>query len=275
MSTAAERARARVPIGKFEVVRAVRGERRSTLGLLQGLDAAGFDAPTALPGWRVREVVAHLIATDRAAVTGRILPQVLGSMGRLEAWNDRQARRLSDRPVPDLLVALDRWGRRFARFAQALPAAAYKVPLPSMLGRGPAGLLVWVRAYDEWVHRQDIRRALGRPDQEVDLASIAAFLLHAIEVDTLRRLRGEAGTVQVAFAETPVEPWRYDLGAGRGWIPGDGEPGPDATVEAAAAPFVMAAAGRDRFEDLETAGHLRIEGDASRARRFLGAIRIV
>jgi uncharacterized protein (TIGR03083 family) len=266
---------ASAPIAKFEVVRAVRDERRSTLGLLQTLDPARFDTPTALPGWRVREVVAHLITTDRAAVTGGILPQVLGSMDRLEAWNDRQVRRWSERPVPDLLVALDRWGRRFARFAQALPPPVYRLRLPSMLGRGPGGLLVWVRAYDEWVHRQDIRRALGQPDQEVDVASIAAFLLRAIEVNTLPLLKGAAGTVEVAFAETPVDPWRYDLGTGRGWAAQATEPAPDASIEAPAAPFVMAAADRDRFEDLETAGHLRIEGDATLARRFLGAIRIV
>src|SRR5438067_4965176 len=99
---------------KHDIVRLVRAERRATLALLSGLDPAAFDTPTALPGWRVREVVAHLITTDRAAVLGTILPAVARGTDRLEAWNERQVKRWSARPVPELLVGLDRWGRRFA-----------------------------------------------------------------------------------------------------------------------------------------------------------------
>ena len=107
-------------MNKAAILRAIRGERRRTLALLQGLDASAFETPTELPGWRVREVVAHLITTDRASVLGTILPAAFGGVERLEAWNERHVPKLSGRPVPELLLRLDRWGRRFARLAAAV-----------------------------------------------------------------------------------------------------------------------------------------------------------
>jgi uncharacterized protein (TIGR03083 family) len=266
-------------IDKKEILRSVRHERHRTISMLRELAPASFDTPTALPGWRVREVVGHLVSTDRAAVTGTILPQVFGSMEKLEAWNDRQARKWSGRPVPELLVALDRWGLRFARLAGALPGALYGVRLPSMLGRGPLGLLIWVRAYDEWVHRQDIRRALGEADEDTDLASVTEFLLSAVGVDTVARLRNEAGPdatkgrVVLSLTGTPVQEWGFDLASAMSGP--DLAAGADARVEAPAPAFIMAAAGRDPFSELEGRGVLAIEGDADLARRFLARLRIV
>ena len=65
-------------MNKAEIVRSIRGERRRTLGLLGTLEPARFDTPTALPRWRVREVAAHLVTTDRGSVIGTILPALLG-----------------------------------------------------------------------------------------------------------------------------------------------------------------------------------------------------
>ena len=64
---------------KDEIVRAVKAERRRTLALLRTPDAPAFDTPTALPGWRVRAVVAHLITLDRATVLGANLHVVSGA----------------------------------------------------------------------------------------------------------------------------------------------------------------------------------------------------
>ena len=61
---------ARMTLAKGEIVRAVMAERRASLGLLRSLSPEQFDTPTALSGWRVREVVAHLITVDKATVIG-------------------------------------------------------------------------------------------------------------------------------------------------------------------------------------------------------------
>ena len=106
---------------KDEILRAVAGQRRALLSLVRSLDPEQFDTQTALPGWRVREIVGHVISLDVTSVNGKILLVAFSSMDKLERWNDRQAARWADRPVPDLLLGLDRWGRRFLRLARTVP----------------------------------------------------------------------------------------------------------------------------------------------------------
>ena len=258
---------------KDEIIRAVRAERRATIALLSGLEAARFDTPTALPRWRVREVVAHLITTDRAAVTGSILPVLLRGMDHVERWNDRQVGRWADRPVPVLLIGLERWGRRFVRLARIVPAPGYRLTLPTPWGRREAGAAIWVRAYDEWIHRQDVRRALGLGDEVVDLVPAVEFLLSAIATVTLPGLEGSAGRVAITLDGAPVAEWTYDLAARTGG-PSEGT-APDSRIVADAPAFVMAAAGRDSFEDLRDDGILRIEGEEGPALALLARLRIV
>jgi uncharacterized protein (TIGR03083 family) len=262
-------------LNKAEIVRTIRGERRRTLDLLESLDPAQFEVSTALPGWRVREVVAHLVTTDRASVTGAILPAALGGVARLEAWNERHVPKSADRPVPDLLLALDRWGRRFARLAATVPAAAYRAPLPNPWGP-TLGMVLWVRAYDEWVHRQDIRRALNLPDDQTDLDEIAEFLLQAVGYLTVRRLGGKEGAVALSLTGAAVPEWAIDL-AGRRAGPNEslGKNASVARIVASAPAFIMAAAGRDQFEELRARGSLHVEGDDQLASEFLTDLLIV
>jgi uncharacterized protein (TIGR03083 family) len=262
-------------LNKGEIIRALRSERRSTLTLLRELEPERFDTPTALPGWRIREIAAHLITTDRAAVTGRVLPLAFGAspIDRLEAWNERQVPRWANRPEPELLLALDRWGRRFLAAARSLPAALYRLRVRTPWGRGPAGIAIWVRAYDEWVHRQDIRRALDMPDEEVDVAAPAEFLLTAIGSATLPCLRGRHGRVAISLEGAAVAEWEYDLRSG--WAGPRASSRVDARICAPAPAFIMAAAGRDRFGQLRDDGVMVIEGDDALASTLLSAIRIV
>jgi uncharacterized protein (TIGR03083 family) len=257
---------------KSEIIRAVRDQRRRTLAFISDLDAEQFDVEV-LPGWRVREVLAHLITTERATLTGTILPAVLGSMAKLEAWNERQVPRWADRPPAELLVGLDRWGRRFARFASTLPSPLYRMPLPTLWGRGPAGMLIHGRAYDEWVHRQDMRRGLGQPDEDVDLAPVAEFLLGAVRSHTLPQVAERSGRVAVSLSDVPLSEWVFDIEAGT--ADAGASDGADARVVSPGAPFIMTAAGRGTFADLQRAGVLSIEGDRTLAEAFLEPLRIV
>ena len=100
---------------KREIIRAIKDQRRRTLSFLSELDPPQYELEVT-PGWRVREVLAHLITSDKATVTGRILPAVFRSMDYLEKWNERQVPRWANRDPGELLVGLDRWGRRFVRF---------------------------------------------------------------------------------------------------------------------------------------------------------------
>jgi uncharacterized protein (TIGR03083 family) len=274
-------------VNKDQIVRDIVFERSRTLKLVRGLQETNLDTPTALPGWRVREVVAHLISTDVAIVTGSILPQLLSrSTDRLERWNDGQVAKWADRPVQELILGLDRWGRRFAALTRAAPRPLFKLRLPSAWGTEPVGMMLWIRAYDEWVHRQDIRRALGMADEAVDLASIAEFLLMAMSYSVVPKVAGMTGDVVVALRGVPLSEWRFDLaGGGSGPIGSHGPEGtvqngaketPSAMITVPGAAFIMAAAGREpTFDALIASGDMAVQGDRDLARALLARTRVV
>lgn len=257
---------------KAEIIRAVRDQRRRTIAFVSELDAPQFEVE-ALPGWRIREVLAHLITTERATLTGAILPAVFGSMAKLEDWNERQVHKYAHRPPAELVVGLVRWGRRFARFASLVPAPLYGVRMPTLWGRGPGGMLIHGRAYDEWVHRQDMRRGLGQPDETVDLAPVAEFLLGAVGTHTVPQLAESGGRVAVSLSDVPMPEWVFDLRRGTAGPDGSGDA--DARVSSPGSAFIMTAAGRGTFGELEQAGVLSIEGDRALADSFLEPLRIV
>ena len=113
-------------IDKDEILRSVRAERKRTASFLRTLEPPQWDT-VALPGWRIREVVAHLISLDVSALNGAILPLAFGSMEKLERWNDRQVAKRADRPPAELLLGVERWGARFARLARTIPNGLYHV----------------------------------------------------------------------------------------------------------------------------------------------------
>jgi uncharacterized protein (TIGR03083 family) len=269
-----------LPITKAEIVRAIRMERVRTLALLRTLEPRRWEVE-ALPGWRVREVAAHLITTDKASVTGAIFPKVFTSTEKLERWNDKVVGGYADRPIPELLLALDRWGRRLTSVAKAAPAAAFRLRVPTMWGKGPAAMFAWSRPFDEWVHRQDVRLALGMALETADLAVPAGFVLMAAETSALPALTGKAGSVTVDLSGVPLQPWTADLHSGEcafrapsesGSLPA---PGPNATINVPAPEFVMAATGRGTFVELEASGTLTIDGDRDAAEALLGKLRVV
>lgn len=255
---------------KAQIIRDVKAERRRSIAFAQSLTPEQMEVEV-VPGWKARDVFAHFISLDKTSVTGTNLPFVF-SAERLERWNDRQIAKYREDTVQDLLVALDRWGRRFVRFAKTLPAPMYRLRMPTLWGRGPGGLFIWSRVFDEYVHRQDIRRALGMGDQDIDVAPAAEFVLAAAVSQALPQMQGD-GRVAVSLAETPLPEWGYDVSKREG--------GPqlakDATarIELPAPAFIMAAAGRDSFDKLLANGTIAVDGDRDLAERFLNVLRIV
>ncbi len=268
-----------LPVTKDEILRGIRMERMRTLALLRSLEPAQWEVE-ALPRWRIREVAAHLITTDRASVTGAIFPKVFTSTEKLERWNDRVVGKFADRPVPEILLALDSWGRRLRALVKAAPAAAFRVRVPTMWGKGPAAMFPWSRPFDEWVHRQDIRRALGMADETADLATVAGFVLCAAGTSVLPSLADRPGRIRIDLSGVPLPPWWADFRSGRagyGDPPADGPqgPAPEATISGPAPAFVLAAAARGTFAEAEARGDVTIDGDRPTADAFLGPLRVV
>jgi len=113
-------------------------EGAALLPILRATPAAAFGTPTVLPGWSVRDVLAHCSAALGMAATGRL-------HGFTPAENQRDVDARAGLPVADLL---DELAASYAGAASAMDAAGGRMD----------GL-----ALGEWVHGGDVRHALGVP----------------------------------------------------------------------------------------------------------------
>lgn len=179
MTTALRRADRIPPIGHAEAMRLTEAENARLLAQLRGLTAGQWQAPTDCPGWTVRDVVVHLIASAQAqasllefgrqVVAGRRLTAETGGRHWVDGLNEAQLR---GRAAWTEATLPDRWERHSARALTArrrLPAPVRALPvLP--LGTGLGVHVGWQPlrylfdmgfTRDAWVHRIDIARAAG------------------------------------------------------------------------------------------------------------------
>jgi uncharacterized protein (TIGR03083 family) len=152
-------------------------ERAEFTALLWNLDPGGWLRPTVCPGWRVHDVVAHVVhdylrklsrTRDRHAgpdpLPGESLPQFLARMNQEFV---AAARYVSPRALVDLL---DHLGPQLDRLWQSLDLGATGQAVSWAAPGQPAP--VWLdvaREYTEfWVHQQQVRDAVGRPGANSD-----------------------------------------------------------------------------------------------------------
>ncbi|HLH26193.1 MAG TPA: maleylpyruvate isomerase family mycothiol-dependent enzyme [Chloroflexota bacterium] len=110
-------------------------ERRELLALCHALGPAEWEAASLCAGWRVRDVVAHVIGGERDWA------DILRTHGDVDAANARSVERRAGVPVQQLLAELD------------------EIAAVQGLGR----LFAPVLLVDNWIHQEDIRRPIGRP----------------------------------------------------------------------------------------------------------------
>jgi uncharacterized protein (TIGR03083 family) len=111
-------------------------ERDAILPILRSTPPSDFDRPTVLPGWSVRDVLAHCAAALGMAFTGT-------SHGFSPEENQRDVDDRKPLPIQDVLDELE---ANYAAGAAAIAAAGGKLD----------GL-----ALGEWLHGGDVRDALG------------------------------------------------------------------------------------------------------------------
>lgn len=164
----------------------------------------------ALPGWSVKDVVAHLAHLESEAAG---MDQPEGGRPPLEA--------VRNQPIPTSLTELGVAVRRdrgatevLAEFETAclrrrevlagLDLSDPKAPAPGLVGDLGWDLRTWLtnRPIDLWVHEQDIRSATGRPlvTTGVGAAHVADVMTRAFPI-ALRRL--PVGTAVIARVAGP------------------------------------------------------------------------
>ncbi|MEU4314341.1 maleylpyruvate isomerase family mycothiol-dependent enzyme [Nocardia sp. NPDC024068] len=119
---------------------AVAAERRSLAGLLAELPEAQWDHPSLCAGWRVRDIVAHILLTSRARL-GWLLWQLVLARGSIARMNFETAIRYADGRTPETLLA--------------------ELNALVTLRHTPVGTTATDRLMDLIVHGQDIAVPLG------------------------------------------------------------------------------------------------------------------
>jgi uncharacterized protein (TIGR03083 family) len=195
-------------------------ERDALLELLAGLDDREWEAPTECPAWTVKGIALHVLGDDlsllsrqRDAAPPGLLVYAedhpgLDFRGLLDGFNEQwveAARFLSAALVVELLRLTGDWTAAF--YAGVDPSAPGE-PVGFFASAGPSPYWqISAREYVErWVHHQQIRRAVARPDLGEELLVPALdVVVHGLAAH-LPDLGGAPGT-GIALTVTDLGSW--------------------------------------------------------------------
>ncbi|MDB1086350.1 maleylpyruvate isomerase family mycothiol-dependent enzyme [Streptomyces sp. ACA25] len=245
--------------------------------LVSPLVEGEWNRPTDCPGWSVRDLVSHVIGGECEALGDprpihtlpRDLYHVTDETSRyMEVQVDVRRHHTAPEMTSELEYTIIRRSRQL-RNDKRDPERTVSNPV---FGQMSATDFMRLRAFDVWVHEQDIRRALGKPG---NLDSPGAQLARDILLSRLPKVVAkDAGAPKksaVVFdVSGPLEflrTVRVDE-EGRGSVSKSPSLGPVVTLTLDWETYVRLACGRVRPR--KVADRVKIEGDAELAGRILG-----
>jgi uncharacterized protein (TIGR03083 family) len=245
---------------------------RSTIALCETFGEPEWDLPTECPGWSVKDAVSHLVSVEALLLGDPMpdhalpdeLPHVRNDMGRmLEVGVD--ARRGS--PGAEVLAELrDVLDRRLAALAETDPDKLTTAPNGRQV---PYSMFMVFRAFDCWVHEQDVRRAVDRPGNlDAPGAACALTILRpGLPMVVAKRAGAEPGqSVEFRITrEVPSTSYVRVGDDGRGRLLEELDDAPTASLRMDWETYVRLAAGRCAPQDVA----VEIEGDADLGGRVL------
>lgn len=196
-------------LSKGAIIEQLRAQFKSLEVLGSSLTAKEWYASASLPGWAVIDVYAHIIGSE-SMLEGYELPYVKLDIVTLDHVNN-EIGEINETWIESLShlgpeAILDRYRRVTAtrlRSLEAMSQQAFTVATETPLGAVPYQRLMQIRAFDCWMHEQDIREGLGRPGHESGPCARAAV---AEAVRALVAVVGAAvGEVRGDKADSPAE----------------------------------------------------------------------
>ena len=236
------------------------------------LRAGEWDLPSECPGWTVRDLVSHMIGTERSLLGEAAPPapveraaHVRNDVGASnEAWVE--ARRAQ--PGEDVLGEFrDVTARRLDQL-RSLPPERFDRPGPSPVGEVPYREFMHVRVMDCWVHEQDIRVATGRPGRDggAPAAIAIARMVSALPFVVGKRAGAPEGA-SVRFELTATAPHHVDVVVRDGRARAEDVESPDAVLVMHGDTFWRLCCGRVSGEAALDAGLVAVRGDEDLGRR--------
>ncbi len=247
--------------------------------LVSPLAEGEWNRPTECPGWSVRDVVSHVIGLECEALGD---PRPIHSLPRDLYHVTDEFSRYMEVPVdvrrchtgPEMTAELEYTIIRRARQLRNENRDPQTKVRGLMGSERTLEVSLRTRAFDVWVHEQDIRRALGKPG---NLDSPGAtltrdFLLPQLPKVVAKTAAAPAGSTVAFDVHGPVEfmrTVRVDAD-GTGTIDGSVSLGPTVTLAMDWETFVRLACGRVRPEGV--ADRVKVEGEQELAEAVLGSL---
>ncbi|WP_086826985.1 maleylpyruvate isomerase family mycothiol-dependent enzyme [Streptomyces sp. NRRL B-24572] len=244
--------------------------------LVQPLVEGEWNRPTPCIGWSVRDIVSHVIGMETEMLGDprpihslpRDLYHVRSDFARyMEVQVDVRRHHTAPEMTSELEYILIRRARQL-RNENRSPEHLIRAPLGAEWSLEQA---YRDRAFDVWVHEQDLRAALGVPGNLDSAGALVArdVLLEALPEVVAKDAGAPASSAVVLDVTGPVEflrTVRVDA-EGRGSIDGAPSLGPAVTLATDWETFVRLACGRVR--PAEVADRVKIEGDEGLAAAIL------
>ena len=167
-------------LDKDDVLEGVFASWDAIASLLADLNEDEWRTPTSLPGWDVHAVVAHMVGTE-SMLLGLATPEPDVDLATVEhvrnfvgALNEPWVRSLRGESGAELLARFrDVTAKRHAVLA-ATSVEEWNAPTQTPAGPDSYGRFMRIRAFDCWMHEQDIRAALGREPTAAQLSTADA-----------------------------------------------------------------------------------------------------
>ncbi|MDK9498080.1 maleylpyruvate isomerase family mycothiol-dependent enzyme [Streptomyces katrae] len=250
--------------------------------LVLPLPEAQWNLPTPCPGWSVRDIVSHLIGLELEQLGDprpihtlpRDLRHVVDEFTRyMEVPVDVRRHHTAPEMTSELEYTVIRRQRQLRN--------ERRDPATTMV-RGPQGNQITLefslrlRAFDTWIHEQDLRAALGVPGNWDSPGAFVArdILLAGLPKVVAKGAGAPPNTAVVIDVHGPVEflrTVRVDA-AGRATLDKTPSLGPDVSLAMDWETYVRLAAGRVRPRTV--ADRVKVEGDTELAAAILGAFAV-
>ena len=258
-------------------------EREALGRTIQYTDPGAWDLPSKLDGWRTRDIVAHLAASEAvaaAAIGSEPAPEVQEFLEThkngltLDQFNDWTVQRRSEAPFRSVV---SEWGQN----ADAVLARASTIPKEEwvvrrvswVVGELPARFLIQSRVMEWWVHGEDIRVVGGLQSRREHWP---IFCTNDLAIRSLPWALGLAGirfegrSVRFELEGAGGGSWHYGLAPRE--LPGPDKV-PDALIEGRAERFAQVATRRVAADVHVAEGSLVLTGDDDLALTVLRHIR--
>jgi uncharacterized protein (TIGR03083 family) len=271
-----------VTLERDQLLGIAQAEREALGRTIQYTPPEAWDKPSRVDGWSLKDVVAHLAASEGAAAAAfgnqpaAEVEEFLKEDGdqTIDAFNNFAVRRRAEASVRDVVVE---WGHHadtaLAR-AGAIPADEWgSAHVAWLAGEVPARSLMQSRVMQWWVHGEDIRIGADLPPRAEHWP---VYCTNDLAVRTLPWALGLAG---LRFEGRSMQFILEGSGGGE-WLQGlaprqtlDPDRPADALMEGRGIAFAQVAARRAPAEEYVDDGTLVLSGDADLALAVLRHIR--